>query len=337
MRQNIVFDFLLGSNLYDFDGNLYTTVDIGTQRWTVQNLSTTHYGDGTLIPNLVSNTSSNLITSWVNTDFSTFTSSGANITSAVEASGTYGHAASNSLTLTISDIISGNINVTLNSGTLGKLALLKNGATYSWIDLSTGVNTFGWSIPENNNYQLQLISSNVGTNMSATVVANSVYTNGWVDDVTGAYCYYNNVSTKKNPYGALYNWYAVHNAHGLAYFKRDGVQETGWRVPTKVDFDNLQSYGGVYAGSKLKEVGTAHWNSPNSDATDSYGFKGLPGGYRYGINGAFSDMGYRGYWFSQDTQNLTGNDLILQSDSSYSAYTNNSAKNGFSVKCVKDI
>lgn len=38
--------------LRDFDGNVYRTATIGTQIWTVQNLRTTHYADGSAIPNI---------------------------------------------------------------------------------------------------------------------------------------------------------------------------------------------------------------------------------------------------------------------------------------------
>jgi len=42
----------------DFDGNVYNTIQIGSQIWMVENLKTTHYRDGTPIPNVTD------ITAW---------------------------------------------------------------------------------------------------------------------------------------------------------------------------------------------------------------------------------------------------------------------------------
>ena len=41
--------------MQDYDGNVYDTIQIGTQIWTVQNLKTTHYNDGASIPNVEDN------------------------------------------------------------------------------------------------------------------------------------------------------------------------------------------------------------------------------------------------------------------------------------------
>jgi uncharacterized protein (TIGR02145 family) len=39
----------------DIDGNVYHTIVIGNQEWTMQNIRTTHYNDGTAIPNVTDN------------------------------------------------------------------------------------------------------------------------------------------------------------------------------------------------------------------------------------------------------------------------------------------
>jgi uncharacterized protein (TIGR02145 family) len=39
--------------MIDYDGNIYDTVQIGTQIWTVQNLAVTHYRNGDVIPEVI--------------------------------------------------------------------------------------------------------------------------------------------------------------------------------------------------------------------------------------------------------------------------------------------
>jgi uncharacterized protein (TIGR02145 family) len=50
--------------LVDLDGNNYTTIVIGYQEWTVENLKVTKYADGSAIPNITANGSSTTYNDW---------------------------------------------------------------------------------------------------------------------------------------------------------------------------------------------------------------------------------------------------------------------------------
>jgi uncharacterized protein (TIGR02145 family) len=52
----------------------------------------------------------------------------------------------------------------------------------------------------------------------------------------------------------------------------------GYHVPTKTEYDTLNIFIAGSPGGKIKEVGTAHWLTPNSGAVDIYEFTALPGG-----------------------------------------------------------
>ena len=95
----------------------------------------------------------------------------------------------------------------------------------------------------------------------------------WRDITTGAWCYYNNDTANGTVYGKLYNSYAVTDSRGLA--------PMGWHIPSQPELELLITYlgGSVVAGGKLKSK--TGWQSPNSGATNSTGFTGLPAGSRW--------------------------------------------------------
>ena len=91
----------------------------------------------------------------------------------------------------------------------------------------------------------------------------------WISLTDPAYCWYNNdASSYKNTYGALYNWFTVETGK---------LCPTGWHVPSDAEWFTLIDFlgGESVAGGKLKEIGNTHWNSPNTGATDEYGFTAI--------------------------------------------------------------
>jgi uncharacterized protein (TIGR02145 family) len=154
----------------------------------------------------------------------------------------------------------------------------------------------------------------------------------WAILTTGAYCWYNNDSvTYENPYGKLYNWYAVNDSRNLC--------PTGWHVSTDAEWTTLTTYlGESEAGGKLKETGTTHWQSPNAGATNESGFTALPGGYRY-YDGAFWAIGYNGFWWSSSEYEFDASLAWCRYMGCDWSYVQRSIFNksiGYSVRCVKD-
>jgi uncharacterized protein (TIGR02145 family) len=147
---------------------------------------------------------------------------------------------------------------------------------------------------------------------------------------SGTYCWYNNDNSSEQPYGKLYNWYAVNDGRGLC--------PTGWHVPSDAEWTSLTEYlgGAGIAGGKMKEAGTTHWNSPNTGATNESGFTGLPGGLRI-TGGIFFSLGLSGVWWSS-TESSSGNawvrDLGYNNDDVSRA--NDDKRQGFSVRYVRD-
>jgi uncharacterized protein (TIGR02145 family) len=163
----------------------------------------------------------------------------------------------------------------------------------------------------------------------------------WLADTGGAMCWYGNNIANKTPYGALYNRPAINNAAGLVYFERNGVQETGWGIPTKGEFDTLIAFlgGESVAGGKLKEVGTSHWNTPNTGADNLSGFTALPAGKREHTTGAFSNINEATSFWSSTPFSIPAVqwEMPLRYDLLTSVLAVDYPDAGLSVRCVRDI
>ncbi len=163
-----------------------------------------------------------------------------------------------------------------------------------------------------------------------TAIANVTDNAEWGSLSTGAYCWYdNNQATYGDIYGALYNWYAVETGN---------LCPSGWHVPTDAEWTTLtETLGGEeIAGAKLKEAGTAHWKSPNTEATNETGFTALPGGlYRH--TGGFFGIGIISVWWSA-TESSSGSawDRDMDCEFSFVYRLQNDKQLGHSIRCLKD-
>jgi uncharacterized protein (TIGR02145 family) len=152
----------------------------------------------------------------------------------------------------------------------------------------------------------------------------------WSTTTTPAYCWYNNnEAANKNVYGAMYNWYAVNT--GM-------LCPAGWHVPSDADWLALTNYlgGDEIAGGKLKEAGTVHWTTPNTEASNESGFTALPGGYRnkYGTFSGFGGFCY--WWCSNEYDPTLAFYRMLYYTSSFVLRTGNNKLDAFYVRCVRD-
>lgn len=115
---------------------------------------------------------------------------------------------------------------------------------------------------------------------------NSFY---YVDGYYGSDVNAAKLTSNYSTYGVLYNWPAAMTAC-----------PTGWHLPSDAEWTILTTFlgGETIAGGKLKEVGTVHWTSPNTSATNDYNYTALPNGQRDYFNSVFNGLGTYSLWWS---------------------------------------
>ena len=136
-------------------------------------------------------------------------------------------------------------------------------------------------------------------------------------------------------YGVLYNWPAV---------MEPGICPSNWHIPTDLEWQTMEialgmsaleasstGWRGTDQGSQMKF--TSGWVD-NGNGSNSSGFTGLPGGYRY--SGGFSSSGNYGYWWSASESGSYSWRRKLSSYNDDVNRVNGSRFNGFSARCVRD-
>jgi len=165
------------------------------------------------------------------------------------------------------------------------------------------------------------------------VIPQVVSLNQLTSITTGGWAYYAFNSTNGTIYGKLYNSYAINDPRGLA--------PVGFHIPTQTEWNSLincldpnpVTTGGALsqvAGGYLKDTGLTYWNPSNVGATNSSGFKALPGGcISTDVVTAFPAQQNGLFWASVGLG-------IWLSNSSAKVFTTAGGVKMYSVRCLKD-
>ena len=154
------------------------------------------------------------------------------------------------------------------------------------------------------------------------------------------YCY-DDVDSNCNIYGGLYQWNEL-----MQYITTEGAKgicPDGWHIPTDAEWTTLTTYlgGESVAGGKMKETGTIHWASPNTGATNSCGFTGLPGGNRSPTGNFFYILTIDAYFYSssQYDADFAWSRALNYNVNEVSRLFNFAGRDktyGYSARCVRD-
>lgn len=158
----------------------------------------------------------------------------------------------------------------------------------------------------------------------------------WVGSSQAAWGWANDSSALDTVFGKWYNHFAVSDPRGLC--------PSGWHVPADAEWTALANAlgGPEVAGAALKSTGTVDagtglWNPPNTGATDTSGFTGLPAGGRSPNDGGFYSIGNVAMLWSST---LAGPDtasarLLTHVGTSFEP-RDLAVRYGLCVRCVRD-
>jgi uncharacterized protein (TIGR02145 family) len=165
------------------------------------------------------------------------------------------------------------------------------------------------------------------------------------------YCYGDNAANC-DVYGGLYQWAeTVQYLNGTTNTTAwnpvptgnvQGICPAGWHLPDTADWTILTTYlgGASVAGGAMKEAGNMHWALPNTGATNSSGFTGLPGGGRWwGTGITFMGLSTNGlFWSATELVSFPSKawDLSIFSNNASVINTLDVKRGGVSVRCLRD-
>ena len=139
-----------------------------------------------------------------------------------------------------------------------------------------------------------------------------------------AWCYYNNDAFNGEKYGKLYN---IH-----AYFDSREIAPTGFRIPSQLDWMDLEGNFDTELINKVKS--SSGWKH-NKNGTNESGFSGQPGGYR-SANGVFYGIGESAYWWGHAEIGTNPCATFGIEDFNDEFSIGEDKAGGYSIRCLKE-
>ncbi len=199
---------------------------------------------------------------------------------------------------------------------------------------------------------LRTTKLNDGTPITNITTDDIKYANGvsGVLRTTPAFSWHTNLNYNKNTYGGLYNWFALETKK---------LAPVGWRVATKEDWAELESYlaanGFNYDGTKSTDGSVSKilksltsdifWSSSavkgsvgnNIKANNKSGLSLMPSGFRDGNSWGVAGN-VAGYWTASMYDSTSSNSRNFSVADTGIIQTRTDVKQmAFAVRCVKDI
>jgi len=147
-----------------------------------------------------------------------------------------------------------------------------------------------------------------------------------------------NLESTCTTYGGHYQWASAMGGSSSTTANPstvNGVCPAGWHLPSLAEWNTLAAHlgGGSVAGGPMKSI--TGWNNPNTGATNSSGFTGLPGGTMAGTT-TYNIGAFGCFWTATETSGSSANRQCLAYNSILLEASGIGKSETTSVRCVMD-
>lgn len=223
----------------------------------------------------------------------------------------------------------------------------KNGTNDTRVTYNSGNETFpSWRPPIDTSLYRGTVSDYDGNIYETVRIGNQIWmaenlrSTHYSDGTPIENFFYNNDTNNVSIYGRLYKCRAAMRNVASSNMNPSlvqGASPDGWHIPSEAEWKELIDFLGdeSVAGGKLKQAGFDHWNTPNTGATNEYGFSALPTGW-YDFTGSYMGLGSVCFFRTSNYSSNGATAFEISSGSALINQVNLHPDDAIPIRCVKD-